>query len=182
MNRQVLAERRDGPRRRDGHPAARREPARRAAGEDRGRRAGRAAGRAAARRSAASPRTTPAARIARQASREDRLKLATHVIDNSGTIDDLEPQVDALWAELQALPQLPPDWDFPPRPRDDAAVRRSEDVGERRRHRASSVRSQDEAGDDLAVVDLAGRRRSRGRGRTARARRARRPSSSCSAA
>jgi dephospho-CoA kinase len=63
------------------------------------------------------------ARIGRQSSREDRLKLATHVIDNSGTIDDLEPQVDALWNELQALPQLPPDWDFPPRaPRDDAAV------------------------------------------------------------
>ena len=53
------------------------------------------------------------ARIARQSSREDRLKLATHVVDNSGTIDDLEPQVDALWKELQALPQLPPDWDFP---------------------------------------------------------------------
>jgi dephospho-CoA kinase len=53
------------------------------------------------------------ARIARQSSREDRLKLATHVIDNSGDLDALVPQVDALWAELQALPQLPRDWDFP---------------------------------------------------------------------
>jgi dephospho-CoA kinase len=53
------------------------------------------------------------ARIARQSSREDRLKLATHVIDNSGDLDALVPQVDALWAELKALPQLPPDWDFP---------------------------------------------------------------------
>jgi dephospho-CoA kinase len=53
------------------------------------------------------------ARIARQSSREDRLKLATHVIDNSGDLDALVPQVDELWAELRALPQLPPDWDFP---------------------------------------------------------------------
>jgi dephospho-CoA kinase len=61
------------------------------------------------------------ARIARQASREDRLKMATHVVDNSGTIGDLEPQVEALWAELQALPQLPPDWEFPkPEPKPDS--------------------------------------------------------------
>lgn len=64
------------------------------------------------------------ARIARQSSREDRLKLATHVIDNAGTVEDLEPQVDALWAQVQALPQLPPDWEFPKpekKPLDDAA-------------------------------------------------------------
>jgi dephospho-CoA kinase len=53
------------------------------------------------------------ARIARQSSREDRLKLATHVIDNSGDLDALVPQVAALWDELRALPQLPPDWEFP---------------------------------------------------------------------
>jgi dephospho-CoA kinase len=42
------------------------------------------------------------ARIAAQASREDRLKLADRVVDNSGTRDDLERQVDVLWDELLA--------------------------------------------------------------------------------
>ncbi len=56
------------------------------------------------------------ARIARQASREQRLATATYVIDNSGTIEDLVPQVDRLWAELTALPQLPPDVEIPPPP------------------------------------------------------------------
>lgn len=56
------------------------------------------------------------ARIARQASRDERLKLATHVIDNSGSLDDLVPQVDALWEQLRSLPQLPVDWEFPPPP------------------------------------------------------------------
>lgn len=40
------------------------------------------------------------ARMANQASREDRLAVATHVIDNSGTLDDLKAQVDALWETL----------------------------------------------------------------------------------
>jgi dephospho-CoA kinase len=53
------------------------------------------------------------ARIARQASREDRLKLATHVIDNSLALEHLVPQVDALWGALTKLPQLPADWEFP---------------------------------------------------------------------
>lgn len=44
------------------------------------------------------------ARISRQASREDRLAKADRVIDNSGTVDDLEPQLDQLWAWAQALP------------------------------------------------------------------------------
>jgi dephospho-CoA kinase len=39
-------------------------------------------------------------RMARQASREDRLAAATHVIDNGGTLADLEAQLDALWAQL----------------------------------------------------------------------------------
>lgn len=39
-------------------------------------------------------------RIAAQASREDRLAVATHVIDNSGSVDDLRAQVEAVWAEL----------------------------------------------------------------------------------
>jgi dephospho-CoA kinase len=59
------------------------------------------------------------ARIAKQATREQRLATATHVIDNSGTLDDLTPQIDRLWAALTALPQLPPDWEMPaPKPKD----------------------------------------------------------------
>lgn len=49
------------------------------------------------------------ARIARQATREDRLAIATEVLDNSGTVEELEAQVDGLWERLQKLPQLPPD-------------------------------------------------------------------------
>jgi dephospho-CoA kinase len=56
------------------------------------------------------------ARIARQATREQRLATATHIIDNSGDVDHLLPQVEHLWDELIALPQLPADWDFPPPP------------------------------------------------------------------
>lgn len=41
------------------------------------------------------------ARMAKQASREDRLKIADHVITNDGSIEDLERQVEALWDELQ---------------------------------------------------------------------------------
>jgi dephospho-CoA kinase len=40
------------------------------------------------------------ARIAAQASREDRLAIATHVIDNSGTLDELRARVDAVYADL----------------------------------------------------------------------------------
>ena len=42
------------------------------------------------------------ARIAAQASRDDRLKLADRVVDNSGTRDDLARQVDVLWDDLLA--------------------------------------------------------------------------------
>ncbi len=44
------------------------------------------------------------ARIANQASREERLAIATHVIDNSGDLDSLRDQVDALWEQLMRLP------------------------------------------------------------------------------
>lgn len=58
-----------------------------------------------------------AARISRQASREDRLKIATDVLDNSGTRDKLERQVDDLWVRLVQLPQLPPGQGLPqPKP------------------------------------------------------------------
>lgn len=40
------------------------------------------------------------ARIAAQATRERRRAIADHVIDNSGSLDRLAVQVDALWAEL----------------------------------------------------------------------------------
>jgi dephospho-CoA kinase len=40
------------------------------------------------------------ARIAAQATREQRLAIADHVIDNSGSLEDLDTQVDAVWADL----------------------------------------------------------------------------------
>jgi dephospho-CoA kinase len=43
------------------------------------------------------------ARMARQASREERLSRADHVVDNSGTVEDLLAQVDALWEKLSEL-------------------------------------------------------------------------------
>jgi dephospho-CoA kinase len=49
------------------------------------------------------------ARIARQATREERLAAADRVIDNSGVVEELEPQLDALWEWLTSLPDLPPD-------------------------------------------------------------------------
>ena len=45
------------------------------------------------------------ARIAAQASREERRAVATHVVDNTGDLAALEAAVDNLWAALQALPQ-----------------------------------------------------------------------------
>lgn len=42
------------------------------------------------------------ARIAQQASREERVAKATWVIDNGGTVEDLEAVVDALWADLES--------------------------------------------------------------------------------
>jgi dephospho-CoA kinase len=55
------------------------------------------------------------ARIAKQASREQRLATASFVVDNSGDLDALAPQIEALWQWLTALPQLPPDFQLPPR-------------------------------------------------------------------
>lgn len=43
------------------------------------------------------------ARIARQVSREDRLAKATKVLDNSGSVEELLAQVDALWPWMQLL-------------------------------------------------------------------------------
>jgi dephospho-CoA kinase len=47
------------------------------------------------------------ARIDRQASREERLARADRVIDNRGSLADLERQVDEVWAWVQALPPAP---------------------------------------------------------------------------
>lgn len=43
------------------------------------------------------------ARMARQASRDERLARADRVIDNSGTLDDLRAQVDDAWAWIEGL-------------------------------------------------------------------------------
>jgi dephospho-CoA kinase len=47
-------------------------------------------------------------RINSQITREKRLESATHVVDNSGDLDALSTQIDALWAELVELPPTPP--------------------------------------------------------------------------
>lgn len=44
------------------------------------------------------------ARIAKQASRDDRLKIADQVIDNSGDMEMLSKQVDAVWTWAISLP------------------------------------------------------------------------------
>jgi len=50
------------------------------------------------------------ARISRQATRQERLDKADFVVDNSGELEDLGPQIDLLWMWLLSLPQLPPDY------------------------------------------------------------------------
>ncbi len=42
------------------------------------------------------------ARIAAQATREERLAIATHVVDNTGSLDDLRRRVEEIHAELAA--------------------------------------------------------------------------------
>lgn len=44
------------------------------------------------------------ARIAKQASREDRLKIADRVVDNSGDLSELERRIDEVWQWARALP------------------------------------------------------------------------------
>ena len=51
------------------------------------------------------------ARISRQATREQRLATADFVVDNSGDLADLKPQIDKLWLWLNSLPQLPADYE-----------------------------------------------------------------------
>lgn len=67
------------------------------------------------------------ARIARQSTREQRLAGASFVVDNSGAPEDLTAQIDRLWAWLQSLPQLPPDFALSsPKPKVAAAEQDSE--------------------------------------------------------
>ena len=51
--------------------------------------------------------TDARARIARQATREDRVAKADYVLDNSGSLDALRAAVDALWPTLVALGDEP---------------------------------------------------------------------------
>ncbi len=46
-------------------------------------------------------------RMAAQATREDRLAVATHVIDNSGTLEDLRRRVTEVFGELGGKPASP---------------------------------------------------------------------------
>ncbi|RAY16459.1 dephospho-CoA kinase [Actinomadura craniellae] len=48
------------------------------------------------------PEEDARARIAAQATREQRLAIADHVIDNSGSLDDLDTRVEEVWAKLVA--------------------------------------------------------------------------------
>lgn len=49
------------------------------------------------------------ARIARQATREDRLATASVVVDNSGPPEALDAQIASVWTWITSLPQLSPD-------------------------------------------------------------------------
>jgi dephospho-CoA kinase len=48
------------------------------------------------------PEDQARARMAAQASREQRLAIADIVIDNSGTLEDLDHRVAEVWADLQS--------------------------------------------------------------------------------
>jgi dephospho-CoA kinase len=42
-------------------------------------------------------------RMAQQATDDERRAVATWVVDNSGSVGDLESQIDAIWHELEAM-------------------------------------------------------------------------------
>jgi dephospho-CoA kinase len=48
------------------------------------------------------------ARIRNQATREARRAVADRVIDNSGTLDELEPQISFVWSWIRTLPHPDP--------------------------------------------------------------------------
>jgi dephospho-CoA kinase len=49
------------------------------------------------------------ARISRQSTREQRVAIADRIIDNSGSLEDLERQVEDAWHWAQQLPTAEPD-------------------------------------------------------------------------
>jgi len=49
------------------------------------------------------PRNDAKARIAQQASDEERRAIATHVVDNAGDREELEAQVETIWKDLLRL-------------------------------------------------------------------------------
>ena len=61
-------------------------------------------------------RTDAEARIAKQASREERRAIADRVIDNSGSLEQLRAQVDLVWEWMHTLPPAEPDAGKPIRP------------------------------------------------------------------
>ena len=52
------------------------------------------------------PEDQARARMAAQATREQRLAIADIVIDNSGTLDELDLRVGAVWTELVARAEV----------------------------------------------------------------------------
>lgn len=52
------------------------------------------------------PRLDAEARMKAQASDEERRNLATWVVDNSGSLEELEVQVDAIWSRLSEMTDL----------------------------------------------------------------------------
>ena len=46
------------------------------------------------------PRPDAERRMALQATDEERAEVATWILDNSGDVEDLERQIDAIWPEL----------------------------------------------------------------------------------
>jgi dephospho-CoA kinase len=48
-------------------------------------------------------RNDAVARIAQQATDEERRAIATHLVDNAGDREQLEAQIDAIWKDLQRL-------------------------------------------------------------------------------
>jgi dephospho-CoA kinase len=49
------------------------------------------------------PRADAEARMAKQAKDEERRAIATYIVDNSGARQELERQVDEIWADLAAI-------------------------------------------------------------------------------
>ena len=52
------------------------------------------------------------ARIARQATRKQRLATADFVVHNTDSVESLQPQIDQLWSSLHEMSQLPADFQF----------------------------------------------------------------------